>query len=178
MDKHEDRKTVHIQSPFGDFEYSFKLNKDANIAIVLRKLNRRQKKIDLMIQATKKLQRLKKENNVYSLEEEAKSIGDKEELTDEDKKRLLDIGDKYPQKVIDIQNEALAHSDDIFELGLDICAMILSPVEPIPKEFDSMLSFISAIMTNDDEVTEIINFFLESSDFTGISHRGSTVRIK
>lgn len=164
VNKPLDKKSIKILNPFGDgTQYIvFKLNRDANFGLVLKLINKRRDIQKRMREVFFSLQKMKAELKIDELEDKIKQMDKDINSVSEDE--ILDMAKRFPDEFIQMQNKALNLSDESFNEGIRILSLCYRPELGVPSEYKDNLDFMSNLITSDDEVAQLVDFFLESFD--------------
>lgn len=189
----KDELYLVIEDPFTGDDIEFDLELNSRIGLILRLIDKRDSIIESLRSNYSRIKELRKEYNVGEIEERSEAII--KELTDinpsdfesEDlyekklndlEKSLVDIKNKYPQDVIDLQNKTGRLTDDLDKIGVKICSLILKPTNGVPNKFRSKYDYIEEIITGEDIISDIITFFLAVLPSITKYHKGSGIKVK
>lgn len=184
---------ILIPNPINGDKEEFDLNNRANIGLAMRLIKKRHKAVDKMQSNFEELESIRKDRDVDSIDAKIKKLVNKVSSLDPDEfetdeeysnrideleKKLKDVKDSYPQKVIDLQNKTGQSMQEIDRLGIKICSLILNPVDGVPDEYPSKKDFIEELIADDKDIEDIISFFLDTLNSTMKSHRDEGIQMK
>lgn len=189
----EEEYYLLIPNPFTGEKEEFDLERNSNVALVLRLIRKRENLIEESRSNFNKIQKVRKEKNVDELESRTKELLDKlsslskneDEPEEEFDKRfsyiedqLEDIQESYPQEVIDLQNKSGKIINDIDRVGIKICLVLLNPVNGIPEEYGSKKDYLEELIADDQDIQDVITFFLSTLSSTMRLRRDKRVQME
>lgn len=194
MEKAKDEEYyLLIPNPITDNEEEFDLDRESNVGLAMRLIRKREKIMDSMRSDFQKLEDLRSKHNVDQIEKETQNLINKISKISEDdfdsedeydekfrelEKELKSIKDDYPQEVIDLQNKTGEQMEEADRLGVKICAVVLNPVDGTPEEYNSKKDYIEELIGSDQDIQQIISFFLSTLNSTMKSLKGVGIQMK
>jgi len=182
-----------IPNPVTDSEEEFDLNRQSNVGLAMRLIRKRENIMESMRSNFKKLEKVREEKDVDSIEDRMEGLLDEitelslsefedeeeyEKRSDELEEKLNEVKSSYPQKVIDLQNKTAEQVKEVDRIGVKICTIVLEPTEGVPEEYPSKKDYIEEFIASDQDIQDVITFFLSTLNSTMRSRKGVGIQMK
>lgn len=170
MDKTPSDYTLLIKDEFTQEDVEFSINPNLNFSLALRLMRKREKNQQEMMKVSDKIKKIREEHNVDNIETTIDDLTDKlreeenEEKQKELEKQIEDIGKKYPQELLTLQRKAVDILATHERLLVKVSSLILHPVNEIPDDYGSKKEMIEELVASESTYSDIVSFFLTSSN--------------
>jgi len=188
-----DDKILTLIDPFSSKELHFEINKEGNASLIFRLIRKRKSIQNDLRSLMQEIKDIRTKNNLDKIDEKIEVLGeDLSKLNSEDfeseeeykkehekiSKKILDLRDKYPQRLFD----ALQEAQDIFyhidRIGIKIFLLVLNPLSKLPDSYESWNEFFEEGISDEKVIEEAIVFFSESLNSTSKFPSGLETSVK
>lgn len=182
-----------IPNPIDGKKEEFELGSRGNVGLVLRLIRKRERLTRSSRDNFDRIKSLRSKHNISDVEDRinelTKEVGNLYEDDFEDKEsyqereqelydELKELQESFPDELLDLQNNTAKTMRDIDRVGVKICAILLQPVNGVPDEYDSKKDYIEEFIADDQDVQDVISFFLSTLNSTTRSHKDTGIEMK